>query len=141
MSYRFEAAPNALVAERRAQFIALGVPAVIVDAVTGRLGGELWDDQATSWVYEWSAEAAQAESRRDLLTASLCHGIAKYPCLASPPHAHAYAEQLRTYLAAASGFPLPFERRVLDIEYHGDATPVPVHIYRRPGGSSRVPWC
>jgi hypothetical protein len=67
MSYRFEAAPKALVAERRAQFIALGVPLVIVDAVTGRLGGELWEDEATSWVYEWSGEAALAESRGDLL--------------------------------------------------------------------------
>ncbi len=139
MAYRFEAAPKALVAERRAQFVALGVPAVIVDGVAGRLGDELWADEAGSWVYEWSAEAALAESRGALLVASLCYGIAKYPCLASAAHAHAYEEQLRTYLAASPTFPLAFERRVLDVGYHGETTRVPIHVYRRTGGSTAVP--
>lgn len=104
-----------------------------------RLGEELWDDEPGSWVREWSAEAAAAEARGDLLLASLCFGAAKYPCLASQAHEIAYSDQLRTYLAAAPGFPLSFERRVLDVHYHGETTPVPVHIYRRPGGSPNVP--
>ena len=139
MAYRFEAAPKALAAERRAQFVALGVPAGVVDGVTGRLSDELWDDDAGSWVSEWCAEATLAESRGDLLLASLCFGIAKYPCLASAAHAHSYAEQLRTYLAAAPSFPFPFERQVLDVAYHAETTRVPIHIYRRPSGATAVP--
>lgn len=139
MSYRFDAAPKALIAERRAQFTALGTPAAIIDGVASRLGDELWDDEPGSWVREWSAEAAAAEAGGDLLLASLCFGVAKYPCLASQAHQIAYREQLRTYLAAAPGFPLAFERRVLDVEYHGGATPVPVHIYRRPGSPAGTP--
>ena len=139
MAYRFDAVPKALVAERRAQFTALGIPARIVDGVAGRLGEELWDDAPGSWVSEWSAEAAAAEAGGDLLLASLCFGAAKYPCLASRAHEIAYGEQLRTYLAAAPAFPLTFERRVLEVAYRGEATPVPVHVYRRPGGSSAVP--
>jgi esterase FrsA len=65
--------------------------------------------------------------------------VAKYPCLASQDHAAAYQEQLRIYLAAAPSFPLRFERRVLDIGYHGGTTPVPVHVYRRPGSSADTP--
>jgi esterase FrsA len=59
----------------------------------------------------------------------------------APSRAHqiAYREQLRTYLAAAPGFPLAFERRVLDVKYHGGTTPVPVHIYRRPGSPAGTP--
>jgi esterase FrsA len=139
MAYRFDAVPKALVAERRAQFVALGIPAKTVDGVAGRLGEELWDDAPGSWVSEWSAEAAAAEAGGDLLLASLCFGAAKYPCLASRAHEIAYGEQLRTYLAAAPAFPLTFERRVLEVAYRGEATPVPVHVYRRPGGSSAVP--
>ena len=139
MPYRFDATPKALVTERRAQFTALGIPAAITDGVTSRLGEELWDDVPASWVHEWSAEAAAAEAGGDLLLASRCFGVAKYPCLASPAHETAYREQLRTYLAAAPGFPLAFERRILDVEYHGGTTPVPVHIYRRPGSPASAP--
>ena len=139
MAYRFDAAPKALVAERRAQFTALGIPAAIIDGVASRLGEELWDDEPGSWVREWSAAAGAAEAGGDPLLAALCFGVAKYPCLASQAHGLAYSEQLRTYLAASPGFPLSFERRVLDVGYHGGTTPVPVHIYRRPGGSPSVP--
>ena len=138
MSYRFDAAPKALAAERRAQFIALGTPAEVVDRVSSRLGEELWDDTPGSWIREWSAEAAAAEAGGDPLLASLCFGIAKYPCLASQAHEAAYREQLRTYLAAAPNFPLSFERRVLDVDYHGQKTPVPVHIHRQ-DDSANVP--
>jgi esterase FrsA len=139
MAYRFDAAPKALAAERRAQFTALGIPAATADSVASRLGGELWEDAPASWVREWSAEAAAAEAGGDLLLASLCYSVAKYPCLASQAHQIAYREQLRTYLAAAPGFPLAFERRVLDVKYHGGTTPVPVHIYRRPGSPAGRP--
>jgi esterase FrsA len=88
---------------------------------------------------EWSAEAASAEARGDLLVASLCFGIAKYPCLGNDAHAHAYDEQLRTYIDASRSFPLEFERRVLSVDYHGETTPVAVHIYRRPGRDRRRP--
>jgi esterase FrsA len=104
MAYRFDAAPTALAAERRAQFMALGIPANIIDGVASRHGEELWDDELRSWVREWSAEAATAEAPGDLLLASLCFGVAKYPCVASQAHGIAYGEQLRTYLAAAPGF-------------------------------------
>ena len=139
MAYRFDAAPKALVAERRAQFTALGIPAAVVDGVASRLGEELWDAAPGSWVGEWSAAAEAAEAAGDPLLASLCYGSAKYPCLASPAHETAYREQLRTYLAAAPEFPLPFERRVLDVAYRGENTQVPVHIYRRHGGTADAP--
>src|ERR1700743_1825135 len=113
MPYRFDATPKALVTERRAQFTALGIPAAITDGVTSRLGEELSADVPASWVHEWSAEAAAAAAGRALLIASLCFCVAKYPCLASPAHETASREQLRTYLAAAPGFPLAFERRIL----------------------------
>ncbi len=139
MAFTFDASPRALIAERRAQFTALGLPASIADSVASRVGDELWDDEPTSWVHEWSAEAAAAQARGDLLVASLCFGIAKYPCLGNDAHAHAYAEQLRTYLKASTSFPLKFERRILGVQYHGETTPVAIHTYRRPGGSSEVP--
>ena len=109
-----------------------------MDAVEARVSDDLWDDQPVSWISEWSSAAADAEASGDLLVASLCFEVAKYPGLGNDTHAWAYIQQLRTCLAASANFPLRFERRILDVAYHGAATPMAVHIYRRRDGQRRT---
>jgi esterase FrsA len=139
MSYIFDADPRALIAERRAQFTALGVPAEVITAVDATVNSDLWGDAPGSWPHEWAAAAVSAEAGGRLLDASLCYGVGKYPCLGNEVHARLYREQLRTYLAASDSFPLPFERRILDIPFHGATTRVPVHVFTQPGRSTDVP--
>lgn len=133
MSYQWLMDPKDLFEERYPQMLTLGLPAADVDAVRGAVA-EMWPDRPGGWVHEWSALASRyaAEGRHDL--AGLAYGWAKFPVLADSAKRTALTRQTEQYRLAAPGFPVPFERRVLEVPYRGGTTPVPVHLLGAPGG-------
>jgi len=45
----------------------------------------------------------------------------------------ALAKQVETYLAAAPGFPVKFERRIVDLANGAGTVKVPMHLYSAKG--------
>src|SRR5437763_6842344 len=118
-----------LFTERTRQFVGWGIPPRVVQAVRDEVD-DAWSDAPGGWTPTWERRAQEAESKDDWLLAALCHGAAKFPCLATPSRAAAYRRQLDCYARARGGFPLRFERRALEVSYRDDATPVVVHLLR-----------
>ncbi|MER6354081.1 hypothetical protein ABT186_20155 [Streptomyces sp. NPDC001634] len=79
-------------------------------------------------MHEWSGLAAgyDTEGRHDL--SYLAYGWAKFPVLADKGKRTALTRQIEQYERAAPGFPVPFERHVLDLPHQGGTTPVAVHL-------------
>jgi esterase FrsA len=127
MSYQWPMAAQELFEERYPQMVNLGLPQADVEAVRAAVG-EMWADVPGGWVHEWSrlAGAYAADGRHDL--AYLAYGWAKFPVLADEAKRAALARQIEQYELAAPGFPVPFERRVLDLPHQGAVTPVAVHL-------------
>lgn len=127
MSYQWPMDPQELFDERYPQMLNLGLPRADVDAVRVAVR-EMWSDAPGGWAYEWSRRAAAyaAAGRHDL--AYLAYGWAKFPVLADTAKRTALARQIEEYELAAPGFPVPFERRVLEVPYQGGSTPVAVHL-------------
>lgn len=132
MPYQWPMYPQDLFGERYPQILNLGMPQEDVDTVRAAVT-DMWADAPGGWVYEWSALAASysAAGRHDL--AYLAYGWAKFPVLADRAKRAALARQIEQYQLAAPGFPVPFERRVLDVAYQGATTPVPVHLLGQAG--------
>jgi esterase FrsA len=127
MSYQWPLDPRDLFTERYPQMVNTGLPAADVDAVRAAIA-DMWADEPGGWVHEWSELAARyaAESRHDL--AVLAYGWAKFPVLADDAKRLAFQRQLEQYELASPGFPVRFERRVLELPYEGGTTPVPIHL-------------
>ncbi|MEY9877048.1 esterase FrsA [Streptacidiphilus sp. MAP12-33] len=127
MAYQWPMAAYELFDERYPQMVNLGLPAADVTAVRGAVK-DMWADEPGGWVHEWTrlASGYAGAGRHDL--AYLAYGWAKFPVLADEAKRTALSRQIEQYQRAAAGFPVPFERRVLDLPYGGSTTPVPVHL-------------
>ncbi|WP_051801750.1 alpha/beta hydrolase [Streptomyces sp. NRRL F-525] len=123
--FTFPVEPDDLFDERTRQFVALGIPRPVVDRARARIT-DMWGTGVGSWVPVWSAEAERAHASGDPLLASLCWGAARFPCLATDERRAAQEHQLAAYLEAAPGFPVRFQRAVLNVP-----EPVPVHFFQR----------
>lgn len=130
--FEFAVEPADLFAERSRQFIGWGIPEQIVERVRANVD-HMWGDDPSAWVPAWGEQARAAQVRRAWLTASMCWGAARFPCLATPRQREAYRNQLDCYRRAAPKVPATFLRWVLDVPYRGQTTPVAVHVWRRPG--------
>ncbi|WP_236045715.1 alpha/beta hydrolase family protein [Streptacidiphilus fuscans] len=122
-----------LFAERYPQMLNLGLPQRDVDAVRAAVE-HMWADEPGGWVYEWSARAAAYAGARRHDLAYLAYGWAKFPSLADAAKLTALARQTEQYQLAAPGFPVPFDRRVLNLPHRGALTPVTVHLLGPAGG-------
>jgi esterase FrsA len=138
MPYQWPLDPRDLFTERYPQMVNTGLPAADVDAVRAAIA-EMWADAPGGWVHEWSELAARyaAGGRHDL--AVLAYGWAKFPVLADDAKRRAFERQLEQYELASPGFPVTFERRVLELPYEGGTTPVPVHLLSAPGLPADAP--
>jgi hypothetical protein len=63
------------------------------------------------------------------LLASIAYGYAKFPCRANDARREALENQLVSYLAAAPGFLVKFERRVIALSYRGAKVKLPAHLF------------
>lgn len=120
--------------ERTEQFAGLGIPLAVIEAVRARTD-DPWRDAPGGWTHEWSAAAEQLLANGDPLTASLCFGAARFPCLNTSGRRVAHDRQLDAYLAASRNFNTGFRRLEVDAEYRGAGTPVAIHLFesrRRP---------
>lgn len=138
MPFTFHADPMAIVKERTAQFVSLGIPASVISDVSTRLN-DLWENRSGGWPYEWSCAARAFETRGDFLLSSLLYGVAKYPCLGNSAHAEAYHLQLENYIRAAANFSQRFERRLLSVSYRQDTTKVAIHLLSEQGLDTAAP--
>ena len=138
MSYQWPLDPRDLFTERYPQMVNTGLPADDVDVVRAAIV-EMWPDGPGGWVREWSEVGARyaAEGRHE--EAVLAYGWAKFPVLADDAKRLAFRRQLEQYELASPGFPVGFDRRVLELPYEGGTTPVPVHLLSAPGLPERAP--
>ncbi len=138
MSYIFPIAPEAMFEDRFEQFVALGVPRTEVEEMRGAIT-EMWSDAPGGWVFEWSRLAKRHADADQFHLASLAYGCAKFPCLANDAKRQALVNQVTSYLAAAPGFPVKFERRLVAAAFGGDDATLPVHLYSVNGRYDRAP--
>lgn len=129
--YTYPITAEAMFEDRAHQFIGFGVPRDDVAAARAAID-DMWTTGPGGWTFEWSRIAARYAREGDHQLAALVYGCAKFPCLADEQRVSALARQREEYLAAAPSFPVPFERRVLAVPYHGTVVEVPVHIYGSP---------
>src|SRR5271170_8078154 len=128
MSYTYSASPRALFEDRFEQFVALGIPRTEVEEMRGAIT-DMWSDAPGGWVFEWSRLAGRHLETNQPYLASLAYGWAKFPCLANDARRQALADQVTAYLAAAPGFPVIFERRIVAAPFGGGTAALPVHLY------------
>ena len=138
MPYTYPIETGAMFEDRAGQFVAFGIPTADVERMRSTIT-DMWLDGPGGWVYEWSALGAEYAERGEHYLASLVYGCAKFPCLAHEPRATALDKQVEEYLAAASTFPVHFERRTLTVPYAGAKVEVPVHIYSVTGEYESLP--
>lgn len=132
MAYTYDIDTKAMFEDRSAEFITLGIPKAEVMEMQSAIT-DMWTDAPGGWVYEWSRLAHRHKEAGEIFLASLAYGCGKFPCLANEARQVALSKQLETYLAAASHFPVKFERRLIDLPYQETTATVPVHIYSATG--------
>jgi len=131
-------APEASFEDRYSQFIAFGIPKADVDTLRATIK-DMWADSPGGWSYEWSAFARKYLEAGNSLLASFAYGFAIFPCLANDARRKAQQNQLESYLKAAPGFPVKFERRILAIPYQGGTVSTPVHLFSVTGQYASAP--
>jgi esterase FrsA len=124
--------------DRFEQFVTLGIPRADVTTMRGAIA-DMWADAPGGWVYEWSKLAERYGAAGQAFLASLAYGCAKFPCLANEPKRTALGRQVEAYLAAAPGFPVKFERRLIELPYAAGTASLPVHLYSVTGQYSQAP--
>jgi esterase FrsA len=129
--YTYPISAEAMFTDRAHQFVGFGVPQADVAAARAAIT-DMWATGPGGWTFEWSRIAARYADAGDHALAALVYGCAKFPCLADEQRVVALERQREEYLAAASTFPVPFERRVLTVPYRAGVAEVPVHLYGRP---------
>ena len=138
MSYTYPANPRALFEDRFEQFVAFGIPRAEVEEMRGAIS-DMWTDAPGGWVFEWSQLARRYLEANRPHMAALAYGWAKFPCLANEARRRALGDQVTAYLAAAPGFPVKFERRVVGTSYAGGTATLPVHLYSVSGRYEQNP--
>ncbi|WP_171109822.1 MULTISPECIES: alpha/beta fold hydrolase [unclassified Streptomyces] len=129
MPFTFAVDPAELIEERAPQWRFGGIEDAVLEEMSRRIS-DLWAEGPGGWAHEWSILAEQAEKDGDLLKASHLYGIAKFPVLGgNAAHTRAYENHMRTFLDASSGFEVPFERHVIDVDFRGETVQVPLHLY------------
>jgi esterase FrsA len=132
MSYTYDITAKAMFEDRFEEFVSLGIPRAEVTEMQKAIT-DMWADAPGGWVYEWSGLARRHTEAGEMFLASLAYGCAKFPCLANEAKRVALSKQVEAYLAAAPGFPVKFERRLIDVPYQGATATVPTHIYSATG--------
>ena len=131
MPYQWPLDPEELFVERYPQMVNTGLPAQDADAVRVAIT-DMWADAPGGWVFEWSQLAERYTEERNEALATLAYGWAKFPVLADDAKRRALQHQVEHYLLAAEDFPVDFERRFLEVPYHGSMTRLPVHVLAAP---------
>ncbi|WP_047491445.1 alpha/beta fold hydrolase [Terriglobus sp. TAA 43] len=138
MGYEYPIDAKAMFEDRFGEFVGLGVPKAEVAEMQTAIT-DMWSNAPGGWVYEWSRLAQRHADANEMFLASLAYGCAKFPCLANDARRTALPKQVETYLAAAPGFPVKFERRLIDLPYKGSTTTVPAHFYSATGQYGHQP--
>jgi esterase FrsA len=99
----------------------------------------MWADAPGGWVYEWSKLAESYAESGDHATAALAFGCAKFPCLTDQARVRALQNQLAHFEIASAGFPVQFERRIIEVADRGGTVEVPVHLYSVDGDYTARP--
>jgi esterase FrsA len=131
MPYQWPVDLELLFAERYPQMVNRGLPPGDVDALRERTT-DMWANEPGGWVFEWSRLAEQYVDRGDRALALVAYGYAKFPTLADEHRREAYGKQIELCLAMAAAEPIPFRRRVVEVEHQGARVPVTIHEYSRP---------
>src|SRR5271155_4216516 len=132
MGYIYDIDAKAMFEDRFDEFVTLGITRAEVTEMRNAIT-EMWTDTPGGWVPEWSSLARKHAEAGEMFLASLCYGCAKFPCLANESRRVALSKQVETYLASAPTFPVKFERRLIDVPYHGSIASVSAHFFSRTG--------
>jgi esterase FrsA len=132
MSYQWPLDADDLFGERYPQMVNTGMPVNDVEAVRAAIT-TMWPDEPGGWVFEWSGLARRYAESGDHQLSALAYGWAKFPTLADDAKRAALARQAEQYKLAAPKFGVHFGRQTLELPHQGSTTPVPVHLFARPG--------
>ena len=138
MPYRWPFDPQELFVERYPQMVNTGVPADDADAMRAAIR-DMWADAPGGWVFEWSQLGRRYADEGNELLATLAYGWAKFPVLADDAKREALRQQVEHYTLAAPHFPVDFDRRMLDVPYHGSSARIPVHVLAAPDLPAEAP--
>lgn len=138
MSFTYPIDTAAMFEDRFEEFVTLGIPRADVQSMSDRIK-DMWSDAPGGWSYEWSELAKRYTAQAKHYVASLAYGCAKFPCLANEARRTALQNQLQSYLAAAPGFPVRFERRLIDVPSPTGKVALPVHLYSATDALDRAP--
>jgi esterase FrsA len=130
--YTYAVDPQSIFDDRTHQFEKFGIPLTDIETVRAAVT-DMWADAPGGWPYEWSKLAQVYAQRGDHGLAAYAYGCAKFPCLADATRERAMQKQLEEYQLAAPGFPVRFERRVIELPYRGGTVELPVHLYSNDG--------
>ena len=138
MGYTYVIDTKAMFNDRFERFVTLGIPRVEVREMANVIT-DMWSDAPGVWPHEWSRLAERYVALGQSYSASLAYGCAKFPCLADETRRRALANQVTSYLAAAPGFPVKFERRLVDAPLAGATAQLPVHLFSADGRFDQHP--
>jgi esterase FrsA len=138
MGYTYAIDTKAMFRDRFKQFVALGIPRAEVQEVADVIT-DMWADAPGGWPHQWSRLAERYMAQGPSYLASLAYGCAKFPCLADETRRTALTNQVTSYLAAAPGFPVKFERRSIDVPFRGATAQLPVHLFSAVGRLDQHP--
>ena len=138
MPYQWPAKTSDLFAERQPQMVNTGLPVDDVEATRLAIRS-MWPDEPGGWVHEWSRLGSRfaGEGRHDL--AMLAFGWAKFPVLADNAKRRAFEHQIEQYELASAGFPVSFERRVLEVPFGNGSVQMPIHLLGAPSLPADAP--
>lgn len=138
MGYTYAIDTKAMFKDRFEQFVTLGIPRAEVQEMADVIT-DMWADAPGGWPHEWSRLAERYVALGQSYSASLAYGCAKFPCLADETRRMALANQVTSYLAAAPGFPVKFERRLIDVPFRRATAQLPVHLFSADGRLDQHP--
>jgi len=138
MGYTYAIDTKAMFKDRFEQFVTLGIPRAEVEEMADVIT-DMWADAPGGWPHEWSRLAERYVALGQSYSASLAYGCAKFPCLADETRRMALANQVTSYLAAAPGFPVKFERRLIDVPFRRATAQLPVHLFSADGRLDQHP--
>ena len=112
--------------DRTHRFVGFGLPADDVARV--RAATTDWKNEPGGWVYEWSGAGHRVRGPEPAAPRRARLRLRQVPVTGGRRPKDSLSKQIDAYLAAAPGFVVGFERRVLNLPTRSGSVDLPVHI-------------
>ena len=114
--------------DRTHRFVGFGLPADDVARVRAATT-DFWKNEPGGWVYEWSGAGRRVRGPEPAAPRRARLRLRQVPVPWGRRPKDSLSKQIDAYLAAAPGFVVGFERRVLNLPTRSGSVDLPVHIF------------